>query len=101
MLESNLTAAMVKKLKTVKGFWVYKTAGGFGTRSGVPDLLACYRGHFLALENKVKGNQPTELQLRELESIKAAGGRTVVPYSVEEAMDFLNAIHPIELMERR
>jgi len=35
--------------------------GGYGS-SGVPDILACYRGVFIGLECKANGNKTTRLQ---------------------------------------
>lgn len=47
--------------------------GGYG-RSGVPDIVGCYRGHFFAVETKAGNNKPTALQERELKQIRDAGG---------------------------
>ena len=51
--------------------------GGYG-RSGVPDIVGCYRGDFFAIECKAGDNKPTALQERELQSIRDAGGVTFV-----------------------
>lgn len=50
---------------------------GYG-RSGVPDLLVCYLGNFIAIEAKAGDNTPTLLQERELERIRNSGGRALV-----------------------
>ena len=47
--------------------------GGYG-RSGVPDIVGCYRGYFFAIETKAGNNKPTALQERELKQIRDAGG---------------------------
>jgi Holliday junction resolvase len=44
----------------------------------VPDIVACVNGHFLAIECKAGKNKPTALQVREIESIRKAGGVAVV-----------------------
>ena len=41
---------------------------GFG-KAGVPDILACYRGHFLAIEVKREGKRPTPLQTKRMAEI--------------------------------
>lgn len=65
----------VKKYLNEKGAYVIKYWGGGNfTRSGVPDLLVCYRGHFIGLEIKAENGKPSELQLHHLEQIKKAGG---------------------------
>ena len=52
-------------------------ANGYG-RAGVPDVIACVNGKFLAIECKANGNKPTALQVREIEAIRAANGVAVV-----------------------
>lgn len=51
--------------------------GGYG-RSGVPDIIACYEGRFIAVECKANGNKPTALQLDNLQDIEACGGMAFV-----------------------
>jgi hypothetical protein len=58
-------------------YHVFVPANGYG-RSGVPDILCCAHGMFLAVECKAGGNTPTKLQLRELEDIRLSGGYAVV-----------------------
>lgn len=58
-------------------YHVFVPANGYG-RSGIPDLLCCVRGLFLAVECKAGGNKATKLQLRELEDIRLAGGYAVI-----------------------
>jgi len=60
------------------GIWYFMPpASGYG-RAGIPDIVGCYRRHFFAIECKAKKPQPTALQLRELEKIEHAFGRTWV-----------------------
>ena len=48
-------------------------ANGYG-RAGVPDIIGCVLGRFIAIECKAGKNKTTALQDRELESIQKAGG---------------------------
>jgi len=50
---------------------------GYG-RSGVPDIIACVSGHFMAVECKAGTNKPTLLQVREIERIRRSGGVALV-----------------------
>ena len=52
-------------------------ANGFG-RAGIPDIIACMDGHFIAIECKAGDNKPTALQQRELHAITSAGGSAIV-----------------------
>ncbi len=48
---------------------------GFG-KSGVSDIVGCYRGKFFAIEVKREGKTPTPIQTRRMAEIEAAGGKT-------------------------
>ena len=50
---------------------------GFG-RSGVPDIIACYKGMFIGIECKAGKNEPTMLQKHNMDLIRKAGGYTTV-----------------------
>ena len=52
-------------------------ATGYG-RSGVPDIIACYKGKFIGIECKSGDNKPTLLQLRNIEHIKRNQGLAIV-----------------------
>ena len=62
------------------GAWVLKTWSNGVQRAGVPDLLVCYRGHFLGIEIKAQRGKLSKLQLVEIKRIKKAGGVGVVLY---------------------
>lgn len=65
----NKVKAKVKSLLTKRGAYYFMPAtGGYG-RSGVPDIVGCYKGAFFAFECKAGDNKPTELQKRELDRI--------------------------------
>lgn len=50
------------------------------TKNGTPDRLICLNGYFVALEFKIEGGNPDQLQLRKLLEIKKAGGKAYVVY---------------------
>jgi len=75
-----------------RGAWVLSTHFAAKSRRGVPDLIACHRGVFLALECKSPANDhplsPT--QRLELLAVERAGGLTCVvkdEADVERALD--------------
>ena len=69
--------AKVKKVVTnylkKMGAYYFPATGGFG-RSGVPDIVACYKGLFFGIECKAGKGKTTALQQKNLADIKAAGG---------------------------
>ena len=68
----------VKELLDTIGVYHFSPPGmGLG-RAGIPDIIACHRGRFIAIECKAGDNQPTALQSRELEAITNAGGLAFV-----------------------
>lgn len=68
---------VVSVLKAEGVYYFFPATHGFG-RSGVPDIVACVNGHFVAIETKAGKNKITALQAREIQSIRAANGVAVV-----------------------
>ena len=78
MRESQLQTSLLRALK--KHGWFYKASDRY--RAGVPDVIGCYQGRFVALELKVEPNKPTPLQEYELKAIYREGGSAqVVSYN--------------------
>lgn len=78
MAEQKIQASILNLLKA-KGAYTVKVMAA--NRNGVPDILACYKGRFIAIEVKDKGNKATPLQLANIEQIKEQGGYALVAYS--------------------
>ena len=51
--------------------------GGYG-KSGVPDIIACYNGLFIAIECKAGKNTLTALQKYNMDLIRQANGLAIV-----------------------
>jgi hypothetical protein len=67
-----------KKILTELGAYFFMPAtGGYGA-SGVPDIIACWKGTFYGIECKANGNKPTALQMKHLTDIHFAGGISIV-----------------------
>jgi Holliday junction resolvase len=75
--EAKVKASVVKLLKKYAVYHFFPATHGFG-RSGVPDIICCLEGNFLAIECKAGNNKLTTLQERELQRIANAGGDTFV-----------------------
>jgi Holliday junction resolvase len=76
-------------LKADGGWWM-KIHGSPFQLAGVPDIIGCYKGHFVAIEVKVEGNKPTRLQEECIKLLQLAGARVGVAYSVEESLHIRN-----------
>jgi Holliday junction resolvase len=71
----------VKAFLKDQGCWFIKYwGGGQFTKAGVPDLLVCCKGKFLAIELKGPTGKPSELQLYNIEAIRNAGGIALILY---------------------
>lgn len=81
----------VKSFLKSKNIWFVKFfANGF-TKKGVPDLLCCVDGRFLAIEIKAKNGHPSELQKYQIQKIKDSGGLAIIlyPHNFEEFKNFI------------
>lgn len=70
----------VKAFLNEKGCWILKTWSNGTQREGVPDLLICCKGLFIAIEVKAENGKPSKLQLWNIEQIRKAGGIAIVLY---------------------
>jgi Holliday junction resolvase len=76
--KEGLVKKKVKKILDDLGAYHFSPmATGFG-RSGVPDIIACYKGKFIGIECKSGDNKPTLLQLRNIDDIKRNQGLAIV-----------------------
>lgn len=91
MKESDLIRKISEYLKTVQNLFFWKEHGGMYGTAGIPDLIVCYRGRFIAFECKVGKNTPTVLQAQTIRQIIAAGGYALVVRSVEEVRQVITA----------
>lgn len=75
--ESKVKAKCVDIIKKHGAWYFFPAQNGYG-RAGVPDIVVCFKGKFLAVECKAGFNKPTALQEREMAGINSAGGTAFV-----------------------
>ena len=92
MKEKDLIKAIGKYLKTVPGLFFWKEHGGMYGTAGIPDIIVCYKGKFIAFEAKVGYNKPTELQTQTINQITRSGGLAQVVYSVDAVRETIAAM---------
>lgn len=76
----------IKKLLKEHGIWYYMPVqNGMGV-VGIPDIIACWRGRFLAIETKAPGKRSnvTPNQFRVLAEITAHDGMAIVVDDVSQ-----------------
>jgi len=62
-----------KYLDSINAWYFKPYMAGFG-KAGVPDIVACLNGAFIAIEVKREGKKPTPLQERRMDEIRKARG---------------------------
>ena len=92
MAEKEITAAILRYLKTVPYCFCWKQHGGqFGT-AGLPDVICCINGRFVAFEVKTPSGRLTKLQETMLTRIKAAKGEAFKVTSVEDVKTIIKSL---------
>lgn len=85
--EANIQSQILKYLKN-KGYQPIKVIAS--NINGVPDIICNVKGIFVALEVKVPGGKPSQLQILFLNNIINSGGVGGVVTSVKEAAKIVN-----------
>lgn len=89
MLEKQVENQIKKWLEQNK-HWYFKVHGGPFQKVGVPDIVACIKGKFVAIEVKrPNGGVVSKLQQVQMEQIKACGGVVGVARSLDEFIQIL------------
>lgn len=84
--ESKLQTKIINYIEKKGGYAVDIITAG---KSGVHDILACYKGHFLSIEVKYGKNYPDALQLEHQTLVRAAGGTSIITYKMEHVVQLL------------
>lgn len=72
--EAKVKKKVVKILEDNGAYVVSIVTGGYG-KNGVPDIIACFRGSFWAIECKAGNGKLTALQDKNISAIRIACGR--------------------------
>ena len=92
MKECDLIQSIARYLKTIPALFFWKEHGGMYGTAGIPDIIVCFKGRFLALECKVGRNTPTLLQAQTIRKITDAGGIAAVVRTVEEVKAIISTM---------
>jgi len=89
MKESALQNKVIKYLED-KGAYVVKVIAA--SKSGIPDLLVCYRGKFISIELKAPGKleEVTPLQIYKRNLVIQSGGTAIIADNLETVKGLLN-----------
>ena len=75
--EGKVKKKVAKHLDDLGCYYFYPATGGYG-KSGVPDIVGCYKGKFFGIECKAGRNTPTPLQQINLDDIEKQKGIALI-----------------------
>lgn len=78
--ETAFKKQIIKFLDTLNSCYHIPYFPSIYTPKGVPDILCCINGHFVAIEVKADNGKPSELQKYHVNEINNAGGIAVILY---------------------
>ena len=78
--EKNLENKIKRWLKDHGCYYIKYWAGAIYTKSGVPDIIACVNGYFVAIEVKSNRGKVSKLQEYTLRTIRRSKGYSVVVF---------------------
>lgn len=72
--EQNIQTAIMEYIKSIGGLPIKQNQIGIYAQAGVPDIIACIKGRFVAIEVKKPKQKPKPIQYAFLEAINSCGG---------------------------
>jgi hypothetical protein len=98
--EGKVKDACKKYLKSIGAWFFMPVSNGMG-QVGIPDIICCYKGMFIAVETKAPGkrNQTTANQDRVIDAIKVADGWAIVVDNVDQLEEFITSIKIFQILE--
>ncbi|SDN06994.1 VRR-NUC domain-containing protein [Acetanaerobacterium elongatum] len=96
MAEKDIVTAILRYLGTIPGCFCFKEHGGMYGTAGIPDIIACIGGRFVAFEVKTPSGKLTKLQEKTLQKIIEAGGNACKVTCLAEAKTIVNGIIRLE-----
>lgn len=89
--EARISSA-IRRMVIERGGFAFKVWGNAQMMAGLPDLVCCYRGVFVAFETKTPTGTTSAIQRHVIARIDRAQGVVRVPRSVADASDVLDRI---------
>ena len=92
--ESRLSRDIMNKVLRPSGVFCFKVWGSEHMMAGLPDIIGCYKGRFIALETKMpdKRNNTSARQDLVMGRIRDAGGVAEVVCGVKEVKSLLESL---------
>lgn len=85
----------IKRLIRSRGGWCVKIHGGPYQDAGTPDILACYKGRFVAVEVKTARGVARPEQKVTQRAVTGSGGYALITHLIGDVADVLDEIDRI------
>lgn len=92
MTEKDIVSAIMRYLKTIPMCFAWKQHGGMYGVAGLPDIICCIGGRFVAFEVKTPSGRLTKLQEITIRKIKAAKGEAYKVTSIGDVKEILDSL---------
>lgn len=92
MLERDIVNTIMKYLKTVPACFSFKEHGGMYGTAGIPDIICCIQGYFIAFEVKTSVGRLTVLQQKTINKINTAKGKAYKVTGVQDVSNILDSL---------
>ena len=90
--EQAIQSDILKYLKSVGAYTIKVSAA---TKAGIPDIICCYKGRFIAIEVKrpETKNNVSPLQVANITMIINAQGEVLVAWDKDMVIEFINKLN--------
>lgn len=95
MAERDIVAAILRLLRKTPNCFYWKEHGGMYGTAGIPDVIACINGRFVAFEVKTETGKLTKLQEITIQKIRSAKGQA---FKVTSAAEVDAILKELEVM---
>lgn len=92
MAERDIVAAILRLLRATPNCFCWKEHGGMYGTAGIPDIIACINGRFVAFEVKTETGKVTKLQEITIQRIKEAKGKAFTVRSAAQVAAILREL---------
>lgn len=90
--ESKVKKEIKEYLKSIGAYYAMVPGGAYGT-NGSPDMIACYRGTFIAIEGKAGDGAQSKWQKLRQRQIEEAGGIYVLARDVSDVRGIICSLN--------
>ena len=92
MADRDIVAAILRLLRATPNCFCWKEHGGMYGTAGIPDIIACINGRFVAFEVKTETGKVTKLQEITIQRIKEAKGKAFTVRSAAQVAAILKEL---------